>query len=85
MYYNQTEETAMGAKYAPPFACIVVDFEEKTELFSIELPKFFSTEKIKFKKEVFRRYMDDGFLFSPAKLNFDSFMICLNNLHPFIN
>ena len=53
MYYNQTEETAMGAKYAPPFACIVVDFEEKTELFSIELPKFFSTEKIKFKKEVF--------------------------------
>ena len=29
--------------------------------------------------------MDDGFLLCPAILNFDSFMTCLNNLHPSIN
>ena len=28
--------------------------------------------------------MDDGNLLRPAKLNFDNFMICLNNLHPLI-
>ena len=29
--------------------------------------------------------MDDGFLLWPAMLNFDSFIVCLNNLHPSIN
>ena len=29
--------------------------------------------------------MDGGFLLWPAMLNFDSFMDCLNNLHPSIN
>ena len=39
--YSQTEVTAMGIKCAPPYACLVVGYKEETELFLIELPKFF--------------------------------------------
>ena len=75
----------MGTKCAPPYTCLVVGYKEETKLFAIELPKFFSTEEIQIIKKVCRRYMDDGFLFWPAMLNFDNFMVCLNNLHPSIN
>ena len=85
IFYNQTEGTAMGTNCAPPYAWLVADYKEETKSFSIELPKFFSIEKIKIIKKVFRRYMDDGFLLWPAMLNFESFMVCLNNLHPSIN
>ena len=36
-------------------------------------------------KEIFRRYMDNGFLLWPGLLDFDSVMIYLNNLHLSIN
>ena len=35
-YYNQTEGTAMGTKCAPPYACLVVGYEEETKLCPIE-------------------------------------------------
>ena len=42
---------------------LVVGYKEETKLFPVEVPKFFSTEEIEqIIKEVFRRYMDDGFL-----------------------
>ena len=85
MFYNQTERTAMGTKCAPPYACLVVGYKEETKSFPIDLPKFFSTEKIQIIKKVFRRYMADGFLSWPAMLNFDSFMVWLNKLNPSIN
>ena len=37
----------MGTKCVPPYACLVVGYKEETKLFPTELPKFFSTEKIK--------------------------------------
>ena len=85
IFYNQTEGTALGTKCAPPYACLVLAYKEETKLFPIELPKFFSTEQIQIMKKVFRRHMDDGFLLWPAMLNFDNFIVCLNNLHPSIN
>ena len=75
----------MGAECAPPYACLVVDYKDKTKSFLIKLPKFFSTEEIKIIKELFRRYIDKGCLLWPAMLNFDSFIIYFNNLHPSIN
>lgn len=54
-------------------------------MFLIELSKFFSNEEIEIMKEIFRRYMDNGILLWPGLLDFDSFMIYLNNLHPSIN
>ena len=85
IFYNQTEGTALGTKCAPPYACLVLAYKEETKLFPIELPKFFSTEEIQIMKKVFRRHMDDGFLLWPAMLNFDNFIVYLNNLHPSIN
>ena len=85
MKYNQTEGTAIGTKCVSPYACLVVGYKEETKLFPSELPTFFSTEEIKIMKEVLRRYMIDGFLLCLVMLNFDSFVICLNNLHPPIN
>ena len=71
----------MGTKCAPPYACLVVGYKEETKLFPIELPKFFSNDEIEIIKNVFKRYMDNGFLLWPVRLNFDNFMTCLNNLH----
>ena len=80
--YNQTEGIAMGTKCAPLYACLAVGYKKETKLFPIELPKFFSTEEIQIIKKVFKRHMDDESLLWPTMLNFDSFMVSLNNLHP---
>ena len=50
-------------------------------MFSIALPKFFSTEEIKIIEEVFKQRIEDEFLLWLVILNFDNFIICLNNLH----
>ena len=75
----------MGIKCVPSYACLVVGYKKEAKLFPIELPKFFSTKEIQIIKKVFERYMNHGFWVWPAMLNFDSFMVCLNYLHPSIN
>ena len=52
----------MCTKCAPPYACLVVGYEEKTKLFPRELPKFFNAAQINLIKQVLKRYMDDSFL-----------------------
>ena len=34
--------------------------------------------------KLLKRYMDDGFIFWPLKLNIENFKTCLNNMHPSI-
>ena len=36
----------MEAKFAPPYACLVVGYKEETKIFLIELSKFHSFEEI---------------------------------------
>ena len=67
----------MGITCAPPYTCLVVRYKEETKLFLIELQHFFSTE------EIMARLWPN--LLWPAMLNFNSFMICLNDLHPSTN
>ena len=74
----------MGRKCAPPYACPTIGYQEETKLFTQELPKYFSNDECLLIKEFFKRYMDDGFIFRPKDLNFNSLSICLNNLHPVI-
>ena len=74
----------MGTKYAPSYVCLTIGYQEETKLFTQELPKYFSNEECLLIKEFFKRYMDDGFIFWPKHLDFNSFSICLNNLHPAI-
>ena len=82
--FNQIIETAMGTKCARPSACLTIGSQEETKLFMQELPKSFSNEKCLLIKELFKKYMDDGFIFWPKHLDFNSFSIYLNNLHPAI-
>ena len=60
--FNQVIGTAMGTKFAPSYANLSVGFLEETVLFPVELLKYFSHENYKVIKELFKRYMDDGFL-----------------------
>ena len=43
--FNQIIGTAMGTKYALPYACLTIDYQEETKLFTQELPKYFSNEE----------------------------------------
>ena len=43
----------MGTKCLSPHAHLVVGHKEETNLFPIELPRFFSTEKIKIIDDIF--------------------------------
>ena len=83
--YLQMLGTAMGTKCAPPYACLTIGYLEETKLFREELPKYFNQVECNLITELLNRYMDDGFIFWPLKLNFENFKICLNNMHPSIN
>ena len=72
----------MGTNCASLYACLTIGYQEETKLFTQELPKYFSNEECLLIKEFFKRYMDDGFIFWPKHLDFNSFTICLNDLHP---
>ena len=74
----------MGTKCATSYACLTVGYLEKTKLFPNELPKYFSESKCKLIIKLLKRYMDDGFIFWPLKLNFENFKTCLNNMLPSI-
>ena len=82
--FNQIIGTAIDTKCAPPYACLPIGYQEETKLFTQELSKYFSNEECLLITEFFKRYMDDGFIFWPKLLDFNSFPICLNNLNPAI-
>ena len=74
----------METKCAPPYACLTMEYQEESKLFTKELPKYFSVEECELIKEVFKRYMDDDFIFWPKHLDLKYFSTCLSNLHPSI-
>ena len=82
--YLQLPGTAMGTKCAPPYACLTVGYLEETKLFTYELPQYFNERECELIMELLKRYMDDGFIFWPLKLNFENFKTCLNNMDPSI-
>ena len=80
MYYRKSG-TAIGTKWAPPYACLTIGYLEECILFPIELVKYFNEEECELIEEIFKRCMDDGFIIWPTELSFEKFMICLNNLN----
>ena len=82
--FNQIFGTVMGTKCVTPYACLTIGYEEETELCTQDLPKYFFSEECLLIEDFFKRYVDDAFIFSPKYLDFNSFSICLNNLHPAI-
>ena len=52
----------MGTKFAPPYTNLSVGFLEETALFPVEPPEYFSHDNCKLIEEIFKRYINDGFL-----------------------
>ena len=82
--YHQEIGTAMGTKFAPPYACLSIGFLEETKLFPILLPFHFSTIQCKQIEDDLFRYMDDGFAFWNTQSNILILLNLLNSLHPSI-
>ena len=77
--YNQLIGTAMGTKFAPPYACLVVGYLEETKLYP-ELYLRFPEEFCKYLIENFFRFMDDGLTPWLEFLDITIFEHILNNL-----
>ena len=80
--FLQLVGTAMGTKFAPPYACLSVGYLEETILFPSLLPLHFTLTECKLIEEIFKRFMDDGFVLWPKNGNIDIFRKLLNKLHP---
>ena len=83
-YYHQDTGTAMGAVFAPPYACLTVGYLEETKLEMTTLPRYFCAEDCKLILHLLLRYIDDGFIPWPKRLNLQHFIDALNTLHPMI-
>ena len=70
--FQQTSGTAIGSKFAPPYACIFMDKIEKD---------FLQTQK--YQPLVWLRYIDDiFFIWNHGEENLKVFMNHFNNFHP---
>lgn len=82
--YHQEIGTAMGAVFAPPYACLAVGYLEETKLERTILPQYFCAEDCALILYLLLRYIDDGFIPWPKRLNLQDFIKALNSLHPMI-
>ena len=80
-FWHQLIGTAMGTKFAPPYACLTMGYLEETKLYP-RLSRFFSPQVCKMIIDFFRRYIDDCFQPWPRSANIESFINLLNDLHP---
>ena len=78
--YHQKEGTAMGTKFAPPYACLSVGYLEETKLY-VQLPWHFADSTCELIIRWFLRHIDDGFILWPRDLDIDTFFTILNNLN----
>ena len=76
--FLQLVGTPMGTKFAPPYACLSVGYLEETILFPRLLPLHFRLSECKLIEEIFKRFMDDGFVLWPKNANIDVFKELLN-------
>ena len=60
--FLQLVGTAMGTKFAPPYACLSVGYLEETYLFPRLLPLHFTLIECKLTEEIFKRFMNYGFV-----------------------
>ena len=79
--YRQRVGTAMGTDFAPPYACLTVGFLEITKLYP-QIDICIPFEYRSHIKELFMRYIDDGFIPWPIHLNIDILRDILNSLDP---
>ena len=78
--HHQKVGTAMGTKFAPPYASQSIGYLEETEL-TRQLLYHFETSVCKLIIRWFLRYIDDGFVLWPKGHNIDTFFEILNYLN----
>ena len=72
MFYKQISGTAIGAKFAPPYVCIFMDYIET---------EFSKSQEIK--PWLWKRFIDDTFfIWTDTEENLDKFLEDLNKFHP---
>ena len=82
--FTQISGTAMGTKFAPPYACLTMGYLEEAILFPKILRKYFDENLCLYIQNNYLRYMDDGFIILPVNINAEQFKTALNELHPAI-
>ena len=71
-FYQQISGTAIGTKFAPPYACIFMDYVEM---------EFLKTQAIK--PWLWKRFIDDiCFIWTDSDKNLNKFLKDLNEFHP---
>ena len=71
-FYQQISGTAIGTKFAPPYACIFMDYVET---------EFLKTQAIK--PWLWKRFIDDiFFIWTDSEENLNKFLKDLNEFHP---
>ena len=71
-FYKQISGTAIGTKFAPPYACIFMDYIETEFLKSQEI-----------KPWLWKRFIDDiFFIWTDTEENLDKFLEDFNKIHP---
>ena len=80
--FLQLVGTAMGTKFAQPYACVSVGYIEQTIFFPRLLPLHFTLTECKLIEEIFERFMDDGFVLWSKNAKFDVFRKLLIELDP---
>ena len=80
-FWHQLKGTAMGGKFAPPYACLTMGYLEETKMYP-KLSSMYTPSVVKMIIEYFRRYIDDCFQPWPRTVDIDTFFKLLNSLHP---
>ena len=80
--FLQLVGTAMGTKFAPPYACLSVGYLEETILFSCLLLLHFTLTECKSIEEIFKRFRMMVLFYGQKNANIDVFRELLNELHP---
>ena len=70
--YAQKIGTAIGTKFAPPYACLSMGYLEETKLYP-ELYLHFDVSIVEFIIELYKRYMDDGIVPLPPTVDINVF------------
>ena len=83
-YFLQTKGTAMGTKFAPIYATLVLTYLEETMYIQSEIE--FDSDFRTYLESNFKRYLDGCFLiFTRTEQELEKFHTFLNTLHPRIN
>ena len=79
--YHQNTGSAMGAVFAPPYACLAVGYLEEVKLPPI-LSRYFPIDDCRLILKLLLRYIDDGSAPWLKRLDINKFMEAINLLHP---